>query len=104
MKLCAWLGFNKQTLNIAGHAGGGIASFHGEQNYGNRVDGKPSPLQAVPGLEKYWGTGTFATEALTLEALKALDKAKNLGQPFYLYMAHYAIHVPIDKDPRFYKK
>lgn len=91
-------------INIAGHAGGGIASFYGEQNYGNRDDGKPSPLQAVPGLEKYWGTGTFATEALTLEALKALDKAKNLGQPFYLYMAHYAIHIPIDKDPRFYKK
>ncbi len=91
-------------VNIAGHAGGGIASFYGEQNYGNRVDGKPSPLQAVPGLEKYWGTETFATEALTLEALKALDKAKNLGQPFYLYMAHYAIHIPIDKDTRFYQK
>ncbi len=91
-------------VNIAGHAGGGIASFHGEQNYGNRVDGAPSPLQAVPGLEEYWGTETFATEALTLEALKALDKAKRLDQPFYLHMAHYAIHIPIDKDPRFFGK
>ncbi len=91
-------------VNIAGHAAGGITSYHGERNYGNRTDGKPSPLQAVPGLEDYWGTETFATEALTLEAMKALDKAKRLGQPFFLYMAHYAIHIPIDKDHRFYKE
>ena len=26
---------------------------------------------AVPGLEKYWGTETFVTEALTQEAIKA---------------------------------
>ena len=44
------------------------------------------------------------TEALTQEALKALDKAKKYNQPFYLYMSHYAIHVPIDKDVRFYDK
>ena len=52
---------------------------------------------AIPGLEDYWGTGIFATEALTQEAIKALDKAKKYNQPFYLYMAHYAIHVPVDK-------
>ena len=46
----------------------------------------------------------FVTEALTQEAIKALDKAKRLGQPFYLYMSHYAIHVPVDRDLRFYKK
>ncbi len=91
-------------VNIAGHAGGGLTSYLGEENYGNRTDGRPSPPQAVPGLDKYWGTETFVTEALTLEALKALDKAKNIGQPFYLYMAHYAIHIPIDKDSRFYQK
>ncbi|HAR38041.1 MAG TPA: sulfatase, partial [Porphyromonadaceae bacterium] len=91
-------------VNIAGHAGGGLTSYLGEENYGNRTDGKPSPPQAVPGLDKYWGTQTFVTEALTQEALKALDKAKKLGQPFYLYMSHYAIHIPIDKDNRFYQK
>lgn len=91
-------------VNIAGHAGGGIASYLGEENYGNRTDGKPSSRQAVPDLDKYWGTETFATEALTLEALKALDKAKNLGQPFFLYMSHYAIHIPINRDKRFYQK
>lgn len=91
-------------VNIAGHAAGGLASYLGEENYGNRTDGKPQSLFAVPGLEKYWGSTTFATEALTLEALKALDKAKKYGQPWFLYMAHYAIHVPIDRDARFFEK
>ncbi|MDO5523186.1 MAG: sulfatase [Bacteroidia bacterium] len=91
-------------VNIAGHAAGGLASYLGEQNYGNRTDGSRSPLNAIPGLKDYWGTETFATEALTLEAIKALDKAKRLDQPFFLYMSHYAIHVPVDKDMRFYQK
>ncbi len=91
-------------VNIAGHAGGGLASYLGEQNFGNRTDGKPSPLQAIPDLEAYWGKDIFATEALTMEAVKALEKAKCLEKPFYLYMSHYAIHIPIDKDKRFYQK
>ena len=33
-----------------------------------------------------------------------MDKAKKYNQPFYLYMSHYAIHIPIDKDKRFYQK
>ncbi|WP_459187351.1 sulfatase [Parabacteroides sp. APC149_11_2_Y6] len=91
-------------VNIAGHAGGGLASYLGEANFGNRTDGKPSPWFAVPGLEKYWGKDIFITEALTQEATKALDKAQQYDQPFFLYMSHYAIHVPIDKDMRFYQK
>lgn len=91
-------------VNITGHAAGGLASYLGEQNYGHDKDGNPTSLMSIPGLEKYWGTDTFATEALTLEAIKALDKAKKLGQPFYLYMSHYAIHIPINKDKRFYQK
>ena len=52
-------------VNIAGHAGGGIATYLSERNYGHQADGTPYSLQAVPGLEHYWGSGTFATEALT---------------------------------------
>ncbi len=66
------LGFD---VNIAGHAGGGIASYLGEENFGNKTDGTQSTPQAVPGLEKYWGKDIFATEALTLEAIQSLDKA-----------------------------
>lgn len=91
-------------VNIAGHAAGGLASYLGEENYGHTKDGKPVSLMAVPGLEKYWGTETFVTEALTQEAIKALNKAKKYNQPFYLYMAQYAIHVPLNKDMRFYDK
>lgn len=91
-------------VNIAGHAAGGLASYLGEYNYGNRTDGKPAPLNAVPGLKDYWGTDTFVTEALTIEAIKALDKARRLNQPFFLYMSHYAVHIPFDKDMRFYEK
>lgn len=90
--------------NIAGHAAGGLATYLSEKNYGHRDDGTPYALNAIPGLEKYWKTGTFATEALTQEAIKALDKSKNYNQPFFLYMAHYAVHIPIDRDMRFYPK
>lgn len=91
-------------VNIAGHAAGGPASYLGEQNYGNTSDPtRPSPF-AIPGLEKYWGTNTFATEALTIEALQALDTARTIDKPFFLYMSHYAVHIPINKDERYYQK
>lgn len=91
-------------VNIAGHAAGGLATYLSEKNYGHDADGKPYALNAIPGLEKYWQTGTFATEALTLEAIRTLDSWKGSEKPFYLYMSHYAVHIPIDKDPRFYQK
>ncbi|MEG2066151.1 MAG: sulfatase [Tannerellaceae bacterium] len=94
------LGFD---VNIAGHAAGGLASYLGEENYGNRTDGKPSSLFAVPGLEKYHGTDVFVTEALTREAVLALD-ARPKEKPFFLYMSHYAVHIPINRDKRFYDK
>ena len=89
-------------VNIAGHAAGGLATYLSEKNYGHDADGNPTAYNSVPGLEKYWGTGTFVTEALTQEALKALDKSAKYNQPYFLYMAHYAIHIPIDRDPRYY--
>ncbi len=91
-------------VNIAGHAAGGLATYLSERNYGHTRDGKATSLMSIPGLEEYWGTGVFATEALTREAIKALDKAKKYNQPFYLYMSHYAVHVPVDKDMRFFPK
>ena len=91
-------------VNIAGHAAGGLASYLGEQNYGHTKEGKPVSPMAVPGLEKYWGTDTFVTEALTEEAITALNEAQKTDKPFFLYMAHYAIHIPLDIDKRFYEK
>ncbi len=55
------------------------------------------------GLEKYHGTDVFLTEAITREALAELDK-RDKGKPFFLYMSHYAVHVPVKPDKRFYQK
>jgi len=95
------LGFE---VNIAGHAGGGPTTYLSEHNYGWNDDGTPASGFAIPGLSEYWGSGTFLTEALTREALKALDRTLTQQRPFYLYMSHYAIHIPIDRDMRFYGK
>lgn len=91
-------------VNIAGFAAGGPASYLSEENFGNRTDGQKSSLFAIPGLMQYWQSGTFLTEALTIEAIKALDKARAYNQPFFLYMSHYAVHVPMMADKRFYQK
>lgn len=91
-------------VNITGHASGGVATYLSEYNYGHDDEGNPTSPFYVKGMRKYWKSGKFLTEALTEEALAQLDKAKAYNQPFYLYMAHYAVHIPIDKDVRFYDK
>jgi len=89
-------------VNIAGHAAGNPRSYLGKENYGNLM---PHPtLREVPDMEEYFGTDTFLTEALTREALKALEEPIKHKQPFFLNMCHYAVHVPIQADKRFVKK
>lgn len=96
------LGFD---VNIGGHAAGQPGSYLGEENYEENY-GKPnkSHLRSVPGLDSYHGTETFLTEALTIEANKAVDQALADKKPFFLYMAHYAVHVPYAPDKRFFQK
>jgi arylsulfatase A-like enzyme len=89
------LGFER---NVAGHAAGGPGSYFGEQDYGNQKDGP----WGIPHLEEYHGTDTFLTEALTQEAEREIAAAAADGRPFFLNMAHYAVHAPIHKDPRYY--
>ena len=93
------LGFAK---NIAGSAAGNPSSFLGEKNYGNTPG--VNNVKAVPGLEKYWGTHIFLTEAITKEAELSLDTARMLKKPFFLYMSQFAVHLPFDADDRFMKK
>ncbi len=93
------LGF---MVNVSGHAAGHPQSYLGKENFGNRP-GKAS-VQAVPDLEEYFGTDSFLTEAHTLEAIKAMEAPVNNKQPFFLNMAHYAIHLPFDKDRRYFQK
>jgi len=93
------LGFD---VNIAGHAAGAPESYLGTENFGNGKPGKE--VWAVPGLEKYHGEDIFLTEALTQEAINALDTVLTTKRPFFLYMAHYAVHTPIMGDERFLTK
>jgi arylsulfatase A-like enzyme len=93
------LGFD---VNIAGHAAGAPESYWGTENFGNGKEGKE--IWAVPGLEKYHGKDINLTEAITREALIAMDSAVTGQQPFFLYMSHYGIHTPIMEDKRFYQK
>jgi arylsulfatase A-like enzyme len=85
------LGFD---VNIAGSEIGNPASYYGTNNFG-------SGTHHVPGLDQYHGSNIFLSEALTVEANKAVTQAVADQQPFYLYMAHYAVHTPIQVDPRF---
>lgn len=93
------LGFD---VNVAGHAAGAPQSYEGLQKFGNRA-GRDS-IWGVPGLEKYWGKDIFLTEALTLEAVAAMEKARQAQKPFFLHFAHYAVHAPIMGDKRFLQK
>ncbi len=93
------LGFD---VNIGGSGAGQPGSYLSEKHYSSGPgDGQ---FRDVPGLEKYWDTGTFLTEALTLEANKAIDEAVAMKKPFFLHFAHFAVHTPIEEDARFVKK
>ena len=89
------LGFE---VNIGGSSIGEPGSYLGENAYG-LTGGTRS--RAVPGLEKYHGTETFLTEALTLEAMTQIERSVSDGKPFFLYMSHYAVHNPFEVDGRF---
>ena len=89
-------------VNIGGHAAGGPGSFLGKQNF-SAAWRKGDRIWDVPGLEKYHGQDIFLTEALTIESVAAMDQAINRNEPFFLYLSHYAVHVPFAVDDRFYQ-
>lgn len=94
------LGFVK---NIGGSAAGNPASYLAEDDFG--YDPNHFRLQAdIPNMQQYWKTPTFLTEDLTKEAMLAMDTARMKKKPFFLYMAHYAVHLPYNADKRFVQK
>jgi len=88
-------------INIAGFGGGGPGSYWGKYNYSaNHRTG--AHVWDVPGLEKYHGTDTFLTEAITIEMNRAIEQAVQQKKPFFAYMSHYAVHAPfLYPDARF---
>jgi arylsulfatase A-like enzyme len=89
-------------LNIGGSGAGNPSSYLGEANFsaGSRASSEAHDYD-VPGLEAYHGTNTFLTEALTIEANKAIDQAVADGKPFFLHFAQFAPHTPLNPDVRF---
>ena len=89
------LGFD---VNVAGASFGAPGSYYAEKNYGK---GTRRKHHAVPHLEKYHGSKTFLTEALTIEAKARVSDAVKAKKPFFLHFAHYAVHGPFESDPRY---
>lgn len=85
-------------VSIAGSSIGQPGSYYGEHGYGH-IKGNKS--RAVPGLQKYHGTNTFLSDALTFEAIEQMDLAVAEKKPFFLYLSHYAVHQPFETDRRF---
>ncbi|QDU37485.1 Arylsulfatase precursor [Maioricimonas rarisocia] len=86
-------------VNIAGCASGSPGSYYGTEDFGLKKKGRER--RAVPGLEKYHGEEIYLTEALTREINRSIGEAVDADQPFFAYMAHYAVHAPFQPDPRF---
>lgn len=89
------IGFDE---NVAGASFGAPGSYFAADGFGSL---KGNKSHSVPGLEKYHGTQTFLTEALTREAIAKVSQAVDDKKPFFLYLAHYAVHAPFQSDPRF---
>lgn len=96
------LGFD---INIAGHAAGGLGSHLSIKRFGNKEGESHTLPWGVPGLEKYYDQDITVTQALTSEAIFSLDHVlENKHQPFFLYLSHYNVHIPIEPDKRYYQK
>ena len=89
-------------VNIGGTHWGAPQTFFypysGSRNYGGEY-------RYVPHLE-FGKPGEYLTDRLTTEALTVMDKAR--PQPLFLYLAHHAVHTPVEGKPdlveRFQKK
>ncbi len=92
-------------VNIGGSSAGHPGSFLGSNNYNYAGSGPADTMWAVRGLDRYATQDVFLTDALTLEAIAALERNRQgAQQPFFLYLSHYAVHLPFDIDPRFYQR
>lgn len=95
------LGFD---VNVAGHAAGAPASYWGENDFGNNMPGAEGFPQGVPGLAEYHHKQVHLTDVLTERAKNEITAATIQNKPFFLNMAHYAVHTPIEAHKRLVKK
>lgn len=88
------LGFD---INIAGTAAGEPTSYQGIEGYDSSNTKNPLlPVARMPGMEFYRGKEIHLTDALTHAAIQQMEEVvREKKAPFFLHLAHYAIHTPI---------
>ncbi|MCI0331878.1 MAG: sulfatase [Planctomycetes bacterium] len=80
-------------INIGGTLWGAPASHFFPYRGTGRFEGE---FRYVPQLDR-GKQGEYLTDRLTDEALKVIDRAED--RPFFLYLAHHAVHTPIEAKP-----
>lgn len=89
-------------VNVAGNHSGAPGSYfwpygHGDPARANRYHGGP-----VPDVYAGGRPGEYLTDRLTDEALKFIEA--NRERPFFLYLAHYAVHTPLEAKKELIEK
>ena len=82
------LGFD---IYIGGYANGQPASFYVPY-------GKDDHPFKVKHLEDLYADSLYLNDALTVKATALIDQFTKGDKPFFLHMAHYALHTPIQGD------
>lgn len=84
-------------INIGGtHWGAPHTYFFPYRGKGGRFGAQ---YRYVPGLD-FGRKGEYLTDRLTDEALRVIDEAaKTPDRPFFLYLAHHAVHTPLQAKP-----
>lgn len=92
----------KAHFGAAGTDGADPCRLGFQVNIGGSHAGSPSGYYPTPGwrdrhpgLEAYLDQDIDINAAITIEANKEIDRAVADGTPFFLHLAHYAVHTPI---------
>jgi arylsulfatase A-like enzyme len=88
------LGFD---INIAGHHAGHPESYYYPY-------GKEGSSHQVPGLKEFASDSLYLTDALTVKANQLLDQFAKDKKPFFMQLAHYAVHTPIQEHKKLIKQ
>lgn len=81
------LGFD---YNIAGHHAGHPGSYYFPY-------GKKGSSHQVPDLEEFANDRPYLTDALTVKANQLIEQFSKSNKAFFLNLAHYAVHTPIQE-------